>query len=653
MKEIEIDSEVAIAPYGQVLQSLLDPSSILSSRSKGANVVLLRVRDWLRELADEKISDLDFVRTYLEATAHDFERAMRAHRATGSSETLLLICPSTHGIASAENVLLAQTEAGLVASLKGLPGLQTVLASAFHEHYGVVEDRIADPLRDHIAHIPYANAYLHTLTAIVARHIHRKTSTARKVVVVDCDNTLWSGVVGEAGAQGVEFDAGHRDLHRTLTALAESGVLVCLCSKNEESDVWSVFESRPDLGLARERIAAAMINWQPKSQNLRTLASRLNLGLDSFIFIDDNPVECAEVRAGCPEVLTIQWPREAERASKLLRHVWELDASEVTKEDARRTDMYREEFRRQELRASTLTFDDFIDSLQLTVDVSPVSSDDIKRASQLTLRTNQFNFTTIRRDEAELQALISEGTHEVRTIRVRDRFGDYGLVGLVIAERGSRAWVLDTFLLSCRVLGRGVEHRILADLGQMASEAGAESVRLRLKPTKRNTPARTFLESAVPEELRRADDEGIVADVPADMLRSVRFQPSASGETAQGEAEGSQVETSQPDDADRLRRREVHITRAAFDLGDAESIRAAIEKTDMPLAAQSSASDVDVASVVHQAFANALGIPLATVTTIDRLEALGCDSMRVVEITVALSERFRGSRARSCSNSDP
>jgi len=121
----------------------------------------------------------------------------------------------------------------------------------------------------------------------------------RKVVVVDCDNTLWRGVVGEVGPEGLEFDEGHRALHTALTTLAGSGVLVCLCSKNEEADVWRVFEARPDFGLRREHVVTGMINWLPKSQNLRTLAGRLNLGLDSFVFLDDNPVECAEVRAGC------------------------------------------------------------------------------------------------------------------------------------------------------------------------------------------------------------------------------------------------------------------------------------------------------------------------------------------------------------------
>ena len=360
MQELELAVRVDVAAYGQVMQSLLDRDSVLNARDRGINVVLLRVRDWLRELPDEQASDMEFVSTYLQDMARDFARAVRAHRAQAASETLLVMCPSYGARSSAESILVRETEAAVTGTLSGVPGLRVVSPTEYHGHYGVNEDEVHDPLRDEIAHIPYRDEYLHVLSAIVARHVYRRFAPVRKVVVVDCDNTLWRGVVGEVGAEGIEFDDGHRALHRTLERLSRAGMLVCLCSKNEELDVWRVFESRNDLLLRRDHVVAAMINWLPKSQNIRTLAARLNLGLDSFVFIDDNPVECAEVRAGCPEVLTIQWPQEPERALSLVQHVWEFEAGKTTKEDEHRTELYREEFRRQELRAETLTFADFI-----------------------------------------------------------------------------------------------------------------------------------------------------------------------------------------------------------------------------------------------------------------------------------------------------
>ncbi len=654
--ELELDAAVLAAPYGQVLQSLLDPSSVLNGRGRGFNVVLVRVADWLRELADEQAGDIDFVRGYLRDTLRDFDGAMRAHRAQASSETLVVVTPSHDLRSSAESILVRQAESDLAVMLDGIPGLQVMASGAWHARYGVNEDEVHDALRDHIAHIPYRDEYLYVLATVVARQLHSRLAPPRKVVVVDCDNTLWRGVVGEVGAEGVEFDEGHRALHRTLDALTQRGILVCLCSKNEEPDVWRVFESRHDLGLRRDQVVAAMINWLPKSQNLQTLAARLNLGLDSFVFIDDNPVECAEVRAGCPGVLTIQWPQEAERAARLLEHVWEFDAVKVTKEDAQRTQMYRDEFRRQELRSETLTFEDFISNLQLAVDFAPLTPEDVRRSAQLTLRTNQFNFTTVRREEGDMQALVAGGRHEIRTVRVRDRFGDYGLVGLVIAERGDSEWTLDTFLLSCRVLGRGVEHRILADLGEMAVAAGAATVNLRVETTKRNTPARSFLESVIGDEWRVSTPRAVECAVPAAVLAAVRFEPSSSADVVVAD-EGGSKPTAQPVDGDRLRRREEQIVRAAFELATGAALRRAADTVRSGaaphgVAAASAASPSssavthrveavgEVAVVVHAAFARALRVTAEHVAEVDALEALGCDSLRIVEITVALSESY-------------
>jgi FkbH-like protein len=639
LRELGFDGEVQLAPYGQVLQALLDPGSVLNTRTRGLNVVCLRVRDWVRELADEQAGDIEFVRTFLQDTLRDFERAMRAHRAQAPVETLLIVCPSHGALSSAESILIRQLETGLGVALADVPGLQLVDATAFHGAYGVDEDDVYDGLRDEIAHIPYRDDYFHVLATIMARHLHRRTAPPRKVVVVDCDNTLWRGVVGEVGAEGVVFDEGHTALHQTLSRLSASGVLVCLCSKNEESDVWRVFETRSELMLPRERVVAAMVNWLPKSQNIRTLAARLNLGLDSFVFIDDNPVECAEVRAGCPDVLTIQWPDDAGRAVQLLQHVWEFDARTATNEDARRTDMYREEFRRQELRAETLTFEDFIHTLQLEVDFAPLAAEDLRRAAQLTLRTNQFNFTTIRREEADLQALVSGGRHEIRTVRVRDRFGDYGLVGLLIAERDADVWTLDTFLLSCRVLGRGAEHHIMAQLGQLAASAGARVVKVRIETTKRNQPARSFLEAVVAPELLRSGERGLEADVPADTLAAIRFEPAATGEVIVQD-DGAGQSSGQIDPA-HLRRREEQIVRAAFELSTGRDLRAVVEGRPAPAAATAAETTTDdIAAVVHTAFATALRLPAQQVAELDQLEVLGCDSLKIVEITVALSQTY-------------
>ena len=286
------------------------------------------------------------------------------------------------------------------------------------------------------------------------------------MVVLDCDNTLWKGVVGEEGVTGIAIPPAWMALQRFMVELAGQGFLLCLCSKNDEADVLEVFDRRPDMVLKREHLVSWRINWQPKSQNIRRLAQELNLGLDSFIFLDDNPVECAEVRAGCPEVLTLRLPIDGD-IEGFLRHVWAFDRLRVTSEDRQRTAMYKQEAERARFQKQAPTIDEFLAGLDLRITISEPAPEQVDRVAQLTQRTNQFNFTTVRRNDGEIRRLGESGL-ECRAVEVSDRFGDYGLVGVMIFGARGEALEVDTFLLSCRVLGRGVEHRMLNELGEIA-----------------------------------------------------------------------------------------------------------------------------------------------------------------------------------------
>jgi FkbH-like protein len=642
-RELGVAPELAFAPYGQILQSLFDPGSRLSTNGGGLNVVLLRVQDWLRELPRDRHADIAFLREHLEATSRDLVDAMRGHRARARAATLLVLCPSASGVEPDVADLLDSTDEALRSALAGVPGLQVTRAVDLHDAYAVNPAAIDDPLRDKIGHIPYTDAYFHVLGTVVMRHAWQRIATPRKVVVVDCDNTLWRGVVGEVGAEGLEFGEEHLRLQDTLAELSRNGVVICLCSKNVEDDVWRVFESRPDMRLTREHVVAAMINWRRKSDNLRDLAATLNLGLDAFVFLDDNPVECGEVRAGCPEVLTLQWPHDPAQALRLLTHLWELDVQGATAEDRKRTQMYREEFGRQSLRQGVGSFRDFLASLDLVVAVEPLTEADLARASQLTMRTNQFNFTTIRRDESEVRALLETGRHDIRTVRVRDRFGDYGLVGLLIAERTDGELLADTFLMSCRVLGRGAEHRMMAEFGRLAEANGLPVVRLRLEPTKRNAPARQFLETLAPDDLRGGD--GVLDfTMPASTLAVLEYQPEDAEPEPVADDAPVVAATSLADEAigDRQRAREAQIARVAGTLATQEGLARAIDGHGLAAAAQveTSVSREDVTRTVLEAFATSLDRPADDVARVDGLEALGCTSFRIVEITVQLMQVY-------------
>ncbi len=644
--ELDLNVGVQITPYGQVLQELLNPASLLSSNTQGMSVILLCIQDWLRELPPEITQSTEQTQSYLSETSHEFIQAIRTHRTHTAVETLLVICPSFSSQTTKNDWLISEVEGQLEKKLTGIPGLQMILAQNFHGKFEIGEQEIEDHLRNKIAHVPYQDGYFHVLSSIIGCKIHQKTVLPRKVIVLDCDNTLWSGVVGEAGVQGIEIAPIHHQLYEALTDLSHKGVLIALCSKNEEEDVWEVFEQREDFGLKRSLVVASMINWNPKSQNIKTLASRLNLGLDSFIFIDDNPVECAEVRAGCPEVLVLEWPQNPEKARKLLEHTWELDRADGTKEDQKRTQLYREEFERQEFQEQALSFEEFIANLELQVDMAPINEERLLRSSQLTLRTNQFNFTTRRRSESEIQKLLTDENYICRTITVSDRFGDYGLVGLFIVQSEAQELLVDTFLVSCRVLGRGVEHHMAAAIGQLALEMGKEHVHFQVITTKRNAPARKFLESISEGQKQRSNEEGIDCWFSANSLAQLRFEP-------RSQTDKSPKETTKPEkvvgptikQGEHLRARERQIFKTTGELSTISGLIAAIDGkggNDLPTQDFSSSEGVhkDVWEEVYSAFSHSLDIPVEQLKQVDQLEALGCSSFKIVEITVALTAQF-------------
>jgi FkbH-like protein len=307
-----------------------------------------------------------------------------------------------------------------------------------------------------------------------------------------------------------------------MRAQHEAVMLLCLCSKNNEDDVNEVFAQRLDMPLRREHLIGSRLNWQPKSENLKSLAQELGLGLDSFIFVDDNPVECAEVEANCPDVLTIQLPEDPQQIPQFLRHCWVFDHLTRTTEDIKRGEMYRQNRQREQLRAKTMSLADFITGLDLHIQISPMTPEQLTRVAQLTQRTNQFNFTTRRRTESDLQKLL--GGKEVLTVSVKDRFGDYGLVGVIIWEGKPQSLDVDTLLLSCRVLGRGVEHRMLEHLGEIATERALPWVDLHFTKTEKNSPANDFLEQ-LGSTYKQSQNGGFLFRFPASVAARIEFHP--------------------------------------------------------------------------------------------------------------------------------
>jgi FkbH-like protein len=302
-----------------------------------------------------------------------------------------------------------------------------------------------------------------------------------------------------------------------------TGKLLTIASKNNEEDVWATFAAQPDMPLTKESFVAWRINWEPKSEGLRDMAEELQLGLDSFIFVDDSPTECAEVEAATPEVLSIELPKDAGKIPDLLRHIWAFDHLTTTEEDLKRSAMYGHRLERRRLQKKVGTLAEFLAQLDLRIDIAPAQPEHLARVSQLTQRTNQFNLTTIRRSENELREFLADGG-ECLVAHVSDRFGDYGLVGVILYRAAGDTLDVDSMMLSCRALGRGVEHRMLAEAGRIAEERGLKTVALHYAKTPKNRPAKKFLDSVAPPQ-EVALDNRAVHPIPAAAAAAVTYNP--------------------------------------------------------------------------------------------------------------------------------
>ena len=508
-RRLNAEFEVRFAPYNQILQTLLDPHSVFGENQHGINVLLVRLED----LGEAE---------RMEGDANELVHLVRDSAEKFSVPVLVCLCPSSPEFLA--DPAHARTVHELCSRMTGMlddvPGVQILSAEQIDRLYPTQSRH--DPDAERLGRIPYTQLYFCAIGAAVVRHAHALLTPPYKVIALDCDNTLWQGICGEDGPSGVVLDPARRALHEFMLEQREAGMLLVMNSKNNEQDVLDTFAANPHMPLRLRHFVGWRLNWVSKPENLRSLAAELNLGLDSFVFVDDSPKECAEVSGSVPEVLALPLPADIARTPEFLKHVWAFDHPVVTEEDRHRSAYYTQaqEFGREIKRATNL--EEFIAGLGLEVTFSPLVEERLSRVAQLTQRTNQFNFTTIRRTETDIQALVSTGGYECITVQVSDRFGTYGLVGVLIFREVESALEIDTFLLSCRVLGRGVEHRLMSWLGEEAQRRGLRSVIVRLEITNKNQPAQQFLHAL--------GQDGAEHRFDAHHLRDLRWTPATSVE---------------------------------------------------------------------------------------------------------------------------
>jgi FkbH-like protein len=580
--QLGIDFDVRFAPFQQVIPTLLNPTGDFAANRHGVNVALVRA-------ADLGARSLD--------NAAQLVSALRTASARDAASLIFVLCPGPP----------SEAEQHLRAELSTLPATHFLDYLRIDALYPVATR--FDAAADRLGAIPYTEPYFAAMATALARQIAALSLPPYKVIALDCDNTLWQGICGEDGPSGVTLPAGHRALQDFILQQRDAGMLLCLASKNNRDDVLETFAQHPEMPLRLDHLTAMRVDWETKPANLAALAAELNLGLDSLIFLDDSPKECAEMEEARPEVLSLPLPADPARIPHFLQHVWAFDHPVVTEEDRKRAASYvqTQEFGRAFQSAHSL--EEFMATLDLTVRIETATPAQIPRVAQLTQRTSQFNFTTVRRTEAEIAALLD--THLCLTVHVSDRFGDYGLTGVVIL---SPDFVVDTFLLSCRVLGRGVEHQVMSHLGWLANNRGLATIRTPIRPTSKNKPAQQFLESI----------GGQVHTAAA--LLNLRWQPAAQPPVQTG----APATPSAP-----AQHRFIPFAKIAREFSTIDDILTAMRGSGPELDASLTPTERDLAAI----WADLLKVP--TVHRTDRFFDIGGHSLLAVLLISRIRDRFQ------------
>ena len=349
----------------------------------------------------------------------------------------------------------------------------------------------------YMARMRHGDAALRELARYSMRYVKPLKGLTRKCVVVDLDGTLWGGVVGEVGAEGIQLGptapgVEFVDFQEALLNLTKRGILLAICSKNNTDDVMPVLREHKHMVLREKDFSALRINWRNKAENLAEIAEELNIGLDALVFLDDNPAERALVRQLLPEVLTVELPRDASQLRSTLEDLTDFELLAVTREDELRVSQYQVNRRRQALERSSGSLDEYLRSLEIRADIALAGAHHVPRLVQMFNKTNQFNATTRRYQAQEMARFVASPDHRVYVLEVADRFGEQGLVGAAIVLEKREAWRIDSFLLSCRVVGLSVESVLLKRICDAARGCDVERLVGEFVPTAKNSPTADF-----------------------------------------------------------------------------------------------------------------------------------------------------------------
>jgi FkbH-like protein len=497
-----IETQVHISEFNSYVQEILSPNSALYAFRPNIVILAVQTRDLSPELWDG-YADLSegAIAESVERVLQSFSSWVRKFREHSDAS---LVIHNLEEPAASLGVLDAQRSAGQLAAIEQInAGLRAICGEnrgVFVLDYdGLVarhgRQRWHDEGKWLMMRMPFAPDSMSPMVSAWLKFIHPISGAVCKVLAVDLDNTLWGGVVGEDGMEGIKLGveypgALYRSFQRVILDLHQRGVLLAVCSKNNPDEAMAVLQKHQGMLLRPGHFAVFRINWQDKARNLREIAQELNVGIDSIAFFDDNPVERELVRSEAPEVKVIGVPDQVQGYAQALRDFPFFERLAISDEDKEKTQQYHEQRKRSELANSAGSLEDFFRSLEQEVVISKVTSEAIARVAQLTQKTNQYNVTTRRYSEQQIEALTLRPEYGVYSVQVKDRFGDNGIVGVLITRMDEGVCEIETFLLSCRVIGRTIETAMLGFLTDQGKANGASFLQGWFIPTKKNAPVK-------------------------------------------------------------------------------------------------------------------------------------------------------------------
>jgi len=505
--EKNISCNICLGGYNQYNQEILDPHSQLYQFQPNLTFLILDTRSILEDLwyfpysIDEKQRQ-----NFIKKKFKEIENLITIFIKNSNSKLIIsnffIPTNSNYGIFETKSnfglqKMINTLNNNLQDFIRNLDSVYLFDMNGFISKHG--ENNVFDPKQFLFGDIKISLDFIPYLVNDLMGYVIATLGISKRCIVLDLDNTLWGGIIGEDEFDGIKLGSDPSgkafvEFQKHLLGLHNRGILLAINSKNNFDDAMKVIEEHPDMILKKEHFASIKINWNDKVSNIKEISDELNFGLENFVFFDDDPLNREFMKSSLPQVLTVDLPSDPSKYVRTMQEMNEFNLLKITNEDKQRGVMYSQQRERKTFETSSNNLEDFLKNMDLKITIKKVDTFTIPRISQLILKTNQFNLTTKRYSLEEIQKMSQNNNMLMGCVQVEDKFGDNGITAAFIVEKnGTKEWILDTFLLSCRVMGRQIEKSILGYIIKLAKQNNVDKIIANFIPTKKNQPIENFL----------------------------------------------------------------------------------------------------------------------------------------------------------------